>query len=56
MEIKRKNHPGDIMIPILLITLLLFPYLTLRKQILPMFQSFTYKHTFDKVMPSQTVL
>ena len=35
------------MIPIPFITLLLFPYLTLKQQILQMFQSFACKHIFD---------
>ena len=49
--------PDDIiMIPILFITFLLFPYLTLEKQILPMFQSFAYKHIFNYVLSPQTVL
>ena len=50
-------NPDDIiMIPTPFIIFFLLPYLTLKKQILPMFQSFAYKHIFDKVMSPQTVL
>ena len=41
----RANPDDIIMIPTPFITFFLLPYLTLKKQILPMFQSFAYKHT-----------
>ena len=42
------GSPDDIeTIPIQFLTFLLLPYLTLEKQISPMFQSFAYKHIFD---------
>ena len=40
------NPDDTIMIPTPFITVFMFPYLTLKTQILPMCQSFAYKHIF----------